>query len=171
MVIHKTMVVNKWHGKSQWKLTNFPSLQPIIGGNRWNIGSTTVFSLNKGGNMLPTSFDNSLPKEGMSVHGYLSPTMQCFLDQPLCKTLKWFSRIWFFLRANLLSIIWRQQNDLQWPIEKHSKSFGMPCRIMIELNGNGLLDRDFKEASDVASHDVLNESDSTFGGGGSKTLL
>jgi hypothetical protein len=113
MVIHKTMVVNKWRGKSQWKLTNFPSLQPIIGGNRWNIGSTTVFSLNKGGNMLPTSFDNSLPKEGMSVHGYLSPTMQCFLDQPLCKTLKWFSCIWFFLRANVLSIIWRQHNDLQ----------------------------------------------------------
>ena len=37
--------------KSQWKLTNFPSLQPATGGNRWNIGSTTVFSLNKGGNI------------------------------------------------------------------------------------------------------------------------
>jgi hypothetical protein len=43
--------------------------------------------------------------------------------QPLCKTLKRFSRIWFFLRSGLMWIIWRQRNDLdfnplQWPIEK-----------------------------------------------------
>jgi hypothetical protein len=57
------------------------------------------------------------------------------------------------------------------PIEKHGKSFGMPYRIMVGLNGNGLLARDFEKASDVASHDVLNEFDSTLGGGGVKDLI
>ena len=49
--------------------------------------------------------------------------LQCFSNQPLCKTLKRFSCIWFFLRSGLPWIIWRQRNDLtfnklQWPIEK-----------------------------------------------------
>ena len=46
-----------------------------------------------------------------------------FFDQPLCKPLRRFSRIWFFLRSGLLWIIWRQRNDgilnkVQWPVEK-----------------------------------------------------
>ena len=49
--------------------------------------------------------------------------MQCLFDQPLRKTLKWVSCIWFCLRSGLQWIIWRQRNDLvfstlQWLIEK-----------------------------------------------------
>ena len=48
--------------------------------------------------------------------------MQCLFDQPLCKTLKRFSRIWFFLRSGLPWVMWRLRNDLvfnalQWPVE------------------------------------------------------
>jgi hypothetical protein len=60
--------------------------------------------------------------------GHLGPRksfsmLQCLFDQPLCKTLKWFNRIWFFLRSGLPWIIWLQRNDLifnklQLPIEK-----------------------------------------------------
>ena len=62
--------------------------------------------------------------------------------QPLCKTLKRLSRIWFLLRSGLLWIVWRQWNDLincNGPLKKHIKSFGMPCRIKGGLNGNGHL--------------------------------
>ena len=52
-----------------------------------------------------------------------STMAQCLFDQPLWKTLKQFSRIWFFLRSALPWIIWCQHNDLvfnelQWLIEK-----------------------------------------------------
>lgn len=35
--------------------------------NWWNVDSTTILSLNKGGGMPPTSCGNSLPKEGTSA--------------------------------------------------------------------------------------------------------
>ena len=49
--------------------------------------------------------------------------MQCYFDQPLCKTLRRFNRMWIFLLSDLLWIIWRQHNNLvsnnmHWPIEK-----------------------------------------------------
>ena len=64
--------------------------------------------------------------------------------QPLCKTLKWFSRIWCFLRSSLPWIIWWQWSDVDLincngPLRKHVKSFGMPCKFMGGLNGNGCL--------------------------------
>ena len=70
--------------------------------------------------------------------------LQCLFYQPLCKTFKSFSRIWFFLRSGLPWIIWRQQNymifnELQLPIEKTRQIIALPCRITGGLNGNGRL--------------------------------
>ena len=49
--------------KSQWRLTKVALIVAHSRWNWWNIGSIVVHSLNKGGDMLPTSFGNSLPKE------------------------------------------------------------------------------------------------------------
>jgi hypothetical protein len=62
-------------------------------------------------------------KRGNIGPGKSFPMVRCLFDEPLCKTMKWFNRIWFFLRNGLMWIIWRQRNDLvfnalQWPIEK-----------------------------------------------------
>ena len=38
--------------------------------------------------------------------------MQCNFYQPMCKTLKRFNRIWFFLGSGIPWIIWHQQNDM-----------------------------------------------------------
>ena len=68
--------------------------------------------------------------------------MQCLFDQPLGKLWKPFGCKWFFLRSNLLWIIWRQRNDLvinvlQWLVEKHTKLCGIPkYSPMVDLNGN-----------------------------------
>lgn len=35
-------------------------------------------------------------------HGPWKSMMQCLFDQPMCNTLKHFSRIWFFLSIGLL---------------------------------------------------------------------
>ena len=48
--------------------------------------------------------DNGGPRKPFS-------TMHCLCDQPISKSLKPFSRIWFFLRNGLPWIIWRQRND------------------------------------------------------------
>ena len=68
--------------------------------------------------------------------------LQCLFDQPLCKTLKGFSRIWFFLRSGLAWIIWRQHNDLvfdnlQWPIEKTHQVIWDALQEYGGLNENG----------------------------------
>ena len=93
--------------------------------------------------------------------------MQCLFDQPLCNTLKRFSHIFFFLRSGILWIIWRQQNDmvvnnLQCPFEE-------TCQVIWDaLQDYGRIEwkrtlRDLEEASDVASYDVLNKFDLTWG--------
>lgn len=110
-------------GKSRRKLTKIAF---IAAHNRWNQLNTSylvVHLLNIGGNTLLISFGNSLPKEGTFGPRKQFPVMQCLYDQPLCKTLKLFSNIWFFLRSGLPWIIWRQRNDMvfnaiQWPIER-----------------------------------------------------
>ena len=95
--------------------------------------------------------------------------MQCLFDQPLCKTLKRFGPIWFFLRSGLPWIIWRQRNDLvfddmQWPIEKTRKV------IWDIMQDYGMIEwkrtlSDLEKTPDVAYQDVPNESDPTLGGG------
>ena len=93
-----------------------------------------------------------------------------FFYQLLCKTLKRFSRIWFFLRSGLSWIIWCQRNDLvfknlQWPVEKIHQV------IWDILHDYGRIERkrtlrELEEAPEVAYQDVLNEFDYTWGGGG-----
>lgn len=61
--------------------------------NQWNIDSTVVHSLNKGGGVLLTSLGNFFAKIrnlGLWKSFYM---MQCLFDQPMCKTLRWFNHI------------------------------------------------------------------------------
>ena len=91
----------------------------------------------------------------------------CLFDQPLCKTLKRFSRIWFFLRYGLSSIIWCQWNDLvfnnlQWHVEKTHQV------ICDTLHNHGRIKwkwtlKDLEEALDAAYQDVLNMFDTAWG--------
>ena len=99
-------------GKFQQRLTKVAPIVAHSRWNQWNTCSSVVLLLNKGGNMLLISCANSLPKEGTLAHGNLSSWCNAFFYQPLCKMLKWFNCIWFFLRSGLLWIIRRQRNDL-----------------------------------------------------------
>jgi hypothetical protein len=136
--------------KSQRRLTKFAH---IVIPDRWNplnTCSTVVRWFNTGGNTLPTSFGNSLQIRRISARRSIFSMMQCFLNQPLCKTLKRFSQIWFFLRSGLPWIIWRQQNDLvfnnmQWHVEKTRRVISMPCRIISRTEWKRTL-KDLEEA-------------------------
>ena len=87
--------------------------------------------------------------------------LQCVFYQPLCKTLKQCSRIWFFLRSGLPWIIWRQWNDLivnklQWPIEKTRQIFWDALQDYGRIKWKWTL-------RDVACHDILNIFNLTWG--------
>ena len=87
--------------KSWWISTKVP---PVVALSQWNWWSTCyiVFHLlNMCGDTMSTSFGNSLPKQGISARASIFFMLQCLFDQPLCKTLKQFNRIWFFLRSGL----------------------------------------------------------------------
>ena len=80
--------------------------------NRWNIGSSVVHSLNKGGCTLRISCGNSLPNEGPLAYINPSPLCNAFFYQPLCKTLRQSNCTWYFLRSGIPWNIWHQWNDL-----------------------------------------------------------
>ena len=93
--------------------------------------------------------------------------MQCLSDQPLCKTLKEFRRIWFFLTNGLLWIIWRQWNDLvfnalQWPIEKTRRVIRENLQEYGRIEWQWTL-VDLEKALDTSYQDILNDFDSTWG--------
>ena len=109
--------------KSRLRLTKVASTAARNRHNRWNIGSSTVHSLNKGGSMLLISYGNSWPKRGN-----LGPRKSFFYDaMPLrsifVQDIETIQPHLVFLRTVLLWIIWSQHNDmvfnaLQWPIEE-----------------------------------------------------
>lgn len=79
---------------------SFEKVVPIAVCNQWNqwsIGSSFVHSFNKDSDMMLASCGNSLPKKNNLASRKSFPTMQCHCDQPLCKALEWFSRMWLFL--------------------------------------------------------------------------
>ena len=93
--------------------------------------------------------------------------MQCLFDRPLCKTLKWFSCIWFFLRSGLPWIIWHQRNDpafsaLQWLIEKTHQVVWDALQDYGRIEWKRTL-LDLEKAPDIAYQDVLKEFDSIWG--------
>ena len=93
--------------------------------------------------------------------------MQCFFDQPLCKTLKRFSRIWFFLRSGLPWIIWRQRNNLdfnvvQWSIEKMHQVIQDALQDYSRIKRKRTLS-DLEKGLDVAYQNILKEFDSLWG--------
>ena len=95
------------------------------------------------------------------------PMMQCLFDQPLCKSLKQVSQIWFFLIIGLLWIIWRQRNDLvfnnlQWPVEKSRQVIWDAIHDYGRIKWKWML-KDRGEAPDVAYQDVLNKFDHMWG--------
>ena len=93
--------------------------------------------------------------------------MQCLFDQPLQKTLKWFSWIWFFLRSGFSWIIWHQRNDmvlknLQWPIGKTRQVNWDALQDYDRIEWKRTL-KDLEKTLDMAYHDFLNEFDLTWG--------
>lgn len=93
--------------------------------------------------------------------------MQCLFDQPLCKTLRWFIQIWFFLRSNISWITWRQRNDLvfndlQWPVEKTRQVMWDVLQDYGRIECKRTLS-DLEDAPAVAYQDFLNKFDSTLG--------
>jgi hypothetical protein len=73
------------------------------------------------------------------------------VDRPLCKTLKQFSHIWFFLRIVGSSGFSGGKGTIWFsilyngPLRKRTKSFGMLCRIMVRLSEN-VLSRTWKRS-------------------------
>ena len=98
--------------------------------------------------------------------------MQCRFDQPLCKTLKRFNHIWFFLRSGFPWIVWHQQNELvfnalQWTIEKMHKMNWDALHDYGRIEWQRTLS-DLEKAHDVAYQDVINKFDVIWG---AKVLL
>ena len=153
--------------KSRWRLTKVAPIVALSRWNQWNIGSTVVHWLNTGGDTLPTSFGNSLPKKKNLGPRKSFSMMQCLFDQPLCKTLKRFSRIWFFLKKWSSVDHLAQQNDmvfnnLQWPIEKTRQVIWDALQDYGRIEWKQTL-KDLEKTPDVAYQDVLNKFDLTWG--------
>ena len=127
--------------KSRRRLTKVALMATNNMGSRLNIGSIVVHSLNKGGDMLPTSFGNSFPKEGIS--GHENPLLWCnaSLINLCARHLNGWIAIGSFWEAvfhglsSTKGMIWFVM-ILQWPVEK---SFWTPCKIMVGLSRNILL--------------------------------
>ena len=127
--------------KSRRRLTKVALMATNNMGSRLNIGSIVVHSLNKGGDMLPTSFGNSFPKEGIS--GHENPLLWCNASLiNLCArhlngwiTIGSFWEAVFHGLSSTKGMIWFVM-ILQWPVEK---SFWTPCKIMVGLSRNILL--------------------------------
>jgi hypothetical protein len=126
LVIHKAVTVNEWCGEFSVEIDkSCPHCGPQsveyvehmfyscpLAQHGWRYAANILwqlFAIRK----------NLGPQNSFSM-------MQCLFDQPLCKTLKRFSRIWF-------SKIWFSTicNGL---LKKHVKSFGTPYRIMVGLS-------------------------------------
>jgi hypothetical protein len=88
------------------------------------------------------------------------------VDRPLCKTLKQFSRIWFFLRivgSNGFSggkgTIWFSIL-YNGPLRKRTKSFGTLCRIMVRSIEWKRTLSDLEKVPNIVYQDVLKYFDS-----------
>ena len=158
--------------KSWQRLTKVAPIVALSQWNRWSIGSTIVPLFNMCGNMLPTSFGNSLPKKRISAHTSFLACCNVFLINLCAKHSNGSSRIWVFLRSGILWIIWWQQsnmifNRLQWPVEETRQIVWDALQDYGRIEWKRTL-RDSKKVLDVAYHNVLNKFDLTWG---SKVLL
>ena len=125
-VIHKAVAVSEWLGK-------ISKVAFTAARSRWNwlnTSSLVVHLLNMVAAHCYIIWQLFAKRENLGPRKLCS-MMQCLFDQPLCKALKRFSHIWFYLRSGLPWIIWRQRNDVvfnvvQWPIEKmHQVIWGL----------------------------------------------
>ena len=151
--------------KSRLRLTKVAPTAARGWHNRWNIGSSTVHSLNKGGSMLLISFGNSWPKEGTLAHE--NPFLWC--NASFVQDIETVQPHLVFLRTVLLWIIWSQHNDivfnaLQWPTEETHQVIWEALQGYSRIKWQRTL-ADLEKAPDVAYQDVLNKFDSTLGGG------
>ena len=111
--------------------------------NKWNIDSTIVRSLNKGGGMPPTSCGNSLPKEGISArrnhflwcNASLINLCARYLNGSIAIGSSWGVVFHGLSSANKMILCLMINNG---PSRKHVKSFGTPCKIMVGLSENRL---------------------------------
>jgi hypothetical protein len=166
-VIHKAVAVNEWRGKISVEIDQScphcgpQSVESVehrfyscpLAQQVWRYAANIVWQLFAKKRHLG-------PRKSFSM-------LQCLFDQPLCKTLKRFNRIWFFLRSGLPWIIWRQRNDLifnklQWPIEKTRQIIWDALQDYGRIEWKRTL-RDLEKAPDVAYHDILNNFDLIWG--------
>ena len=167
LVIHKAMAVNKRRSKISEEIDkNCPncgpsSVEPVE--HRFYSCPLTQQGWRYVANIIWQLFAkrrNLGPRKSFS-------TMQCLLDQPLCKTLKRFGPIWFLLRSGLLWIIWRQRNDpvfndLQWPIVKTRQVIWDALQDYVRIEWKQTR-RNLEKALDMAYQDFLKASSSNWG--------
>jgi len=135
--------------------------------NRWNIDSTSVLSLNKGGDMPPTSCGNSLPKEGISARKThflwwnASSINLCarYLNGSVAFGSSWGVVFHGLSSANKMILCLMINNG---PFRKHVKSFGTPCKIMVGSSRN-ILSHIWKRPWTWRIKLFFNEFDSTWG--------
>lgn len=122
-IIHKAVAVNEWC----WKISTYiDKCCPHCGPQSVESVEHRFFSCSLAQQGLLYAAHimwQSLAKRGTLACGNLSPWCNAIFYQPLCKVLKRFNCIWFFLRSAIPWIIWRQRNDrvfntLQWPVER-----------------------------------------------------
>ena len=94
--------------KSRWKSTKVAPIVAPSQWNQWSTCSTVVPLLNMSVEIRCQHHLATLcQKRNLGPHKSFSMLL-CLFYQPLCKTLKRFSRTSFFLRSGLPWIIWRK---------------------------------------------------------------
>ena len=130
--------------KSWLRLTKFALIVAPNRWNQWNIGSTVVHWLNMGGNTLPTSFGNSLPKRRISARGSLFLWCNvclinlCVIHSNGLVTSDSFLEAVFRGLTSVNEMIWFS-TICNGTLREHVKSFGTPCNIVVGLSANKLL--------------------------------
>ena len=150
--------------KSRRRLTQVALTAAHSQSSQQSMDSTIAHLLNKGAKRICQK------RESWSTKTFFK--MQCLTDQPLCKTLKRLNRIWFFLRSGILWITWRQQNDmvinnLQWHVEKTCQTIWDALQDYGRIEWKQTL-LDLEKSPYIAYQEILNKSDSTWGGGGQR---
>jgi hypothetical protein len=100
-IIHKAVVVNEWQGKFLAEIDKSclhcgPQSAESVGYKFYNCPLAL-----QGWRYVANVMWQFFAKRGnLSARKSLC-MMQCLFDQPLCKTLRRFNQIWFFLRSNI----------------------------------------------------------------------